>query len=156
MKDKLETQVQAITDHLNVIRSLLRRSGLADMAGSSLTPQQIIVLKELSLQDGLTLKQLSARMALAHSTVSGIVDRLEQKNLVHRRPDPQDRRYSRIYRSEIVAEYLRYHAPSQRTNLLVGALQRAQPSERKLILKGLAALQRLLEDEQKGERDDEH
>ncbi len=153
MDETLSREVQSITKHLDVIRSMLRRRGLADMAASGLPSQQINAIKELTKEDGLTLKQLSARMGLAHSTVSGIVDRLEQKNLLHRRPDPRDRRCSRIYLDESVVKYQSYQAPSQRTELLIAALRRARPGERALILGGLAALQCLMEAEMESDVD---
>jgi DNA-binding MarR family transcriptional regulator len=51
-------------------------------------------------------------MGLAHSTVSGIVDRLEHKKLVHRQLDLQDRRYIRICLNQAVREYMTYQSPS--------------------------------------------
>ncbi len=152
MDETLSDLVQTVTDHFYAIRSMIRRSGQADLAESGLTPQQGVLLKELSEQDGLTLNELCARMGLVHSTVSGIVDRLAKKALVERRTDSMDRRYVRIYLSQTVTEYMSYHAPSRRTNLLVGAVQSAQPAERQLIVDGLAALRRLME-EQQGVRD---
>ena len=147
MDETTAQEVQTITGLFNAIRAMIRRSGLADMASSGLPPQQINLLKELTELDGQTLNELSVRMALAHSTVSGIVDRLEQKKLVQRRPDPQDRRYVRIYMGEAVQNYVRYLYPSRRTNLMVGALEHAQPAERARVLDGLSALRGLMEAE---------
>ncbi len=140
-------QVRMIADHFNAIRGLLRRRSLSDMAGSSLTVQQINVIKELSVKDGQTISQLGDRMALVHSTVSGIVDRLEQKGLIYRQSDPKDKRYMRVYLGKHVLEYLSYHVPSRRADLMLGALERAKPTERSRILEGLRTLQRLLVEE---------
>ncbi len=142
-------EVQTIIDLFNAVRQMIRRSGQADMASSGLPPQQITLLIELTEVDGQTLNELSARMGLAHSTVSGIVDRLELRKLVQRRPDPRDRRYVRVHMGEAVKDYLDYLSPSRRTNLLVGALRRARSEERARILDGLALLLRLMEAESK-------
>jgi DNA-binding MarR family transcriptional regulator len=77
--------------------------------------------------------------------VSGIVDRLEHKGLVHRRADAQDRRFVHIQLDPQVTEYLSGRMPSSRSSLLTGALRRADASQRELILCGLAALRQLLE-----------
>lgn len=144
-------EIQEIVDHFNAIRAVIRRSGQADLASSGLTLQQANAIEVLSREDGLTLTQLSQRMALAHSTVSGIVDRLAKKNLLHRRSDSNDRRRARIYLDENVTAYINYHIPSRRTNWMVGALSHAAPAERQLIREGLATLHRLMEMEMKAE-----
>jgi len=105
---------------LDAIRTMLKRSGLADIATSGLPPQQINLIKELTRQDGLTLNELSARMGLAHSTISGIVDRLEHKKLVHRRPDPQNRRYIRICLDQAVGEVYKPPFPITKDNPVGG------------------------------------
>ena len=45
---------------------------------------------------GMSLKDLSSEVDLSHSTVSGIIDRLEQKQMVVRRTDADDARRSVI------------------------------------------------------------
>ena len=47
-----------------------------------MTVPQVNALEELTRVDGLSLKALSARMGLSHSTVSGIVDRLGRRGFV--------------------------------------------------------------------------
>ena len=42
-------------------------------------------------------RDIEEQFQLSHPTVSGILSRLEQKGFVEMRPDPQDRRYKRIY-----------------------------------------------------------
>ena len=147
MDEKLALDVQTISDHFNAIRALLRRGAQTDLAESGLTLPQVSLLRALAFKDGLTLRELSEQLSLAHSTVSGIVDRLEQKDLVQRRSDSQDKRYTRIYLSSQVNKYLRNKMRSHRATLLAGAIQQANESERAMILNGLATLQRLLEAE---------
>jgi DNA-binding MarR family transcriptional regulator len=149
MEDQSEQEIREIIRYFNTIRAEIRRSAQADLASSGLTPQQARVLEELSNEDGLTITQLSQRMELAHSTVSGIVDRLEKKHLLQRRQEPRDRRYARIYLDRKVIEYLNYNLPSSRAGLLVGALRRAAPAKRALILAGMAELRRLIDEERK-------
>jgi len=84
-------------------------------------------------------------MALSHSTVSGIIDRLERRELVGREPDPDDRRYSRIRLSEEVRGYVRRMSPSRRSGPISKALGLASTEERGRILEGVGTLRRLLE-----------
>jgi len=144
MNKSLVKEAEVITDSFNEIHALLRRSSQRDIAGIGLTAPQVDLLRQLSLNDGLTLTQLSERLSLAHSTVSGIVDRLERKQLVERRPDQQDRRIRCIYLGQPVRAYLQHQVTSARANLLIGALQDAQPTDRAQIIAGLATLARLL------------
>ena len=84
---QLAPRVQLIAASFNVIHAILRRGQQRDIAAIGLTGPQVSLLQTLAISDGLTLKQLSERLGLAHSTVSGIVDRLERKAMVSRRPD---------------------------------------------------------------------
>jgi DNA-binding MarR family transcriptional regulator len=141
---RLLKEAEVITDAFNEIHALLRRTSRRDIAGIGLTAPQVDLLRQLSFNDGLTLTQLSERLNLAHSTVSGIVDRLEQKEMVERRPDPHDRRIKSIFLGQPVREYLQHHVSSARANLMIGALQDALPAERAQIVAGMATLLRLL------------
>src|SRR5271170_4540899 len=84
--------VQEIDQHLNSIRQRLRGPLETTFATGGLTGPQRIVMHALVTADGLSLKQLAARVGLAHSTVSGIVDRLESRGFAIRRQDETDRR----------------------------------------------------------------
>lgn len=59
---------------------------------SSLTLPQLRVLFELRRRPGQTTAELARRMGLTISTVSGLVIKLEDRELVRRSNDPDDRR----------------------------------------------------------------
>ena len=99
---------QEIDQHLNAIRQRLREPLETTFASGGLTGPQRIVMHALVTSDGLSLKQLAARVGLAHSTVSGIVDRLESRGFAVRRQDETDRRATVIVPSEQVQNFLRY------------------------------------------------
>lgn len=142
---ELLQQAEEIATTVRALRRLLLRSFEPDIAESGLTVPQMNTLEELAKEDGLSLKELSARMALSHSTVSGIVGRLERRGFVSRTPDSKDRRYSRIILSEEVREYVRDMVPSRRLGPILRALELASTGERKQILAGIGILRRLLE-----------
>jgi DNA-binding MarR family transcriptional regulator len=60
-------------------------------AGHALTGAQAKLLTLLSL-DPLPMRKLAHKLKCGPSNVTGIVDRLEARGLVERRPDPADRR----------------------------------------------------------------
>ena len=94
---------------------------------------------------GLSLKELSRRVGLAHSTVSGIVDRLEKRSMAERRPNPTDGRASIIVVSKGVHDYMRDTFPAIALHPVTAALRRAKPAERAAILEGLRTLRRVVE-----------
>jgi MarR family transcriptional regulator, organic hydroperoxide resistance regulator len=57
---------------------------------------QLWALKILSQEGGLNLGHLSSKMYLRPSTVTGVIDRLENKGLVVRTRDPDDRRVVKV------------------------------------------------------------
>jgi DNA-binding MarR family transcriptional regulator len=94
--------------------------------------------------EGLSLSALSARMGLAHSTTSGIVDRLERLGLVRRVTRPDDRRFAIVQLAGAVAAWVRHDLPSRKAAPLSAALRRATSEERTAIREGLAILERLV------------
>lgn len=143
MDPSLARDALTVSGHIRDLAKLLRRSNEADIAASGLTVAQVETLTLLYDADGLTLKELSGRLGLAHSTVSGIVDRLEKRGLVRREVDPGDRRFTRITPSQEVQAYA--DGLAQRPNRAMDeALARLTPEERRRILDDLALLHRVL------------
>jgi DNA-binding MarR family transcriptional regulator len=142
---ELLREAEEVEDAVRALYRLLRRPFEPDIAESGFTAPQMNTLEELTRQDGLSLKELSARMALSHSTVSGIIDRLERRGSVERKRDPEDRRYSRIFLSEEVREYVRHMSPSRSLGPIPKALELASAEERAQILGGIGTLRHLLD-----------
>lgn len=142
---KLTGMAREIEGHLAAVRQILRQPVEAEFARGNLTAPQRSVMRALVQADGLSLKELSRRVGLAHSTVSGIVDRLQQRGLVARRRDASDGRATTIAVSRGVRDYLRDRLPGITLNPVVAALGRARPAERAAILEGLRTLRRVVE-----------
>ena len=144
---ELLRDAKLIEQQVSFIRRTLLRAFDPDKRRISLTSPQMQVLAMLTQApqpEGMTMKELSERMELAQSTVSGIVERLEQKRLVRRLTDIADRRRTRIEVTERVKTYMQQDEPLRRLGPLVRALQQATDDERVTVLEGLALLQRLL------------
>jgi len=135
---------QEIDAHLRAIRRELRKPLPTEIARGEMTAPQRSIMQILVGVDGLSLKELSRRAELAHSTVSGIVDRLEKRGLVARQPDRKDGRFSRIVVTDPVRNFVRDRLPELTMQPLIAALRRAKPRERTKIFVGLRALRRAL------------
>jgi DNA-binding MarR family transcriptional regulator len=144
MDESLLQEAEQLVKYLRDIRSILKRTDDMDTAGISLTAPQVDVLRELVATNGMSLKELSKRLGLAHSTVSGIVDRLERDNLVYRSPDPDDKRITRIYAGPSVLEYTDRTMYLRRGSVVAQALQQATPEDREQIIGGITKLYALL------------
>lgn len=92
-------EVEAKHQHAEAVMKSLRRivKALHEYSTSvekrfGLTGPQLWALWELNRAGVLSLKALSAHMHLDPSTVTGVVDRLQRRQLVQREADPDDRR----------------------------------------------------------------
>jgi DNA-binding MarR family transcriptional regulator len=70
---------------LSAIRRSMRSLLESEVARGKLTVPQTAVMRVVVRQQGINLKVLSREVSLAHSTVSGIVNRLEQLGMLERR-----------------------------------------------------------------------
>jgi DNA-binding MarR family transcriptional regulator len=64
----------------------------AVVAELDLAPVQAKALHELELEPPISMRELAERLKSDPSNVTGLIDRLEARGLVARRPDPTDRR----------------------------------------------------------------
>ena len=62
------------------------------LSGYDLTVPKALLLLEISPDSGENPKSLAAKLDLESSSMTGLLDRLEKKGLIERRPDPDDRR----------------------------------------------------------------
>jgi MarR family 2-MHQ and catechol resistance regulon transcriptional repressor len=72
----------------------------AHIRQTGLTPPQFEVLVTLGNTPGLTMNVLAEKTLVTKGTLTGIVDRLEQKDLVRREVPPENRRCFRIVLTE--------------------------------------------------------
>jgi DNA-binding MarR family transcriptional regulator len=148
-----QSDAERVARQLDAINHLLERStrALAQDLPEALTPPQVRAMEVLvdstweNPAAGLSLSELSVRLGLAHSTVSGIVDRLERRGLIRRTKRRDDRRYARIEITRPVREWLRQELPALRVRPLVTALDQASENERASLTRSLALLRGLLE-----------
>jgi DNA-binding MarR family transcriptional regulator len=141
---RLRALAQQTERQLNIIQRCMRQRLQAEFARGNLTGPQRLVMSVLIRTQGISLKQLSEAVSLAHSTVSGIVDRLEKQGLIERQTHPTDRRITLLVASPPVREFLRARMPELALHPLLEALSHASATERRAITQGLDTLAHLL------------
>lgn len=145
-KKTLGALAEQMERDLGGIRRVLRKPLEAEVARGEMTAPQIAVMQVVVRQDGVSLKDLSRAVSLAHSTVSGIVDRLEKRGLIQRRTDAADGRISRIYPTAVVRDFVRDALPVLTRRPLETALERASAAERTELARAVKRLRELLEE----------
>ena len=70
---------------------------VAEAGYTDLRPSHGNVMEQLTFQDGLRLTDLAALAGMTAQSMGELVDDLERRGYVERRPDPRDRRAKRIY-----------------------------------------------------------
>ncbi len=144
-KSPLEEAARELDRDLRAIREMVRRPLAAEIAKGELTGPQQSAMAALVRSEGLSLKELSGCLGLAHSTTSGIVDRLERRGMVERRSEEGDRRLTRIVVTAEVRRFLETTMPKLEIHPLVEALRAASAAERATIAAGLKTLRHVLE-----------
>lgn len=138
-------QAREILSLYRGLRRHLVRGSRAEVARSGLTGAQLSVVSLIGSRGPMTLSDLSQELELSHSTVSGVVDRLQAKGVVRRTPRPEDRRFVLISLSDRVSQPGAGPDADNAMGRLEAALADASPEERQLIRDGLAAFRKFVE-----------
>jgi MarR family transcriptional regulator, organic hydroperoxide resistance regulator len=109
-----------------------------------ITGPQLWALKTLSQNGDLALGELSKRMYLHPSTITGLVDRLEKKDLVLRRRDEEDRRVITIHLTSKGTSLVK-KAPHPIQGKMVYGLRRLKKHELHSIFNAVQRLTEIME-----------
>ena len=122
--------VRLLESHNLMLAELRRR--LAD----DCTMPRFDLLANLEREDGQTLAALSRRMLVTAGNLTGLVDRAERDGVVERRPDPSDRRLSRVWLTPKGRELVQSLLPAHATHVseLLGALDAAERRDLRRLL----------------------
>lgn len=82
---------------LMAAQALFQRSVMAELNGSGLTAGQPKVLDYLGLHDGSVQKSIAAGCQIDPATLTGLLNRMEEKGLIRRCNEQGDRRSLHVY-----------------------------------------------------------
>jgi DNA-binding MarR family transcriptional regulator len=91
------TQPSDLLFLLHDVARLLRHEADRRASAQGMTRAQWVILFWLDRQPGLSQKELSEIIEVEPITVARLIDRLEARGMVERRPDPKDRRIWRLH-----------------------------------------------------------
>ena len=115
-------------------------------AGSNITAPQLVCLRTVIDLGPLTATRISRKMHISPSTVVGILDRLEDKQLIVRERSREDRRIVYIHATPAGIE-LAKHTPSPLQQTLSEALQQLSEQEQQQITTALERVVALIDSE---------
>jgi DNA-binding MarR family transcriptional regulator len=125
--------------HLLVQLLLKQRSHLPSIASDlDLSPAQLHVLRLMEPGEAMPMGHLARRLACDASNVTGLVDRLESRGFVRRKPSASDRRVKVL---ELTAHGARLRGVViERMTSPPDALERLSPREREALVRILTRL----------------
>jgi len=88
----IRDEARRFEEILRKIEAVVREKGRMELEEMDLTPPQVEVLSRLYFHGSTTQTSLAQELYLAKSTISGILDRLEKRNMVRRTRKDEDRR----------------------------------------------------------------
>jgi DNA-binding MarR family transcriptional regulator len=110
-----------------------------DLSKVGLTPPQFYVLATIGYAGGLPFGEIGAKMMVTVSNLTGIVDRLEEKKLVLRKRDEDDRRVVYVVLTDKGAKLYRSTLPvfEKTVSEIFSSLDGAQQKELSALLRKL-------------------
>ena len=93
----MASSTKTVGYHLRQTNIAISRALQKRLAAYNLTSPQMIFMREIWLEEGLSQRELSARVGTAESTTVSALRVLERRKLVKRIAKPKDRRAIRVY-----------------------------------------------------------
>lgn len=138
--------VENIEKYLRKIDYIVRLNGREILADFNITVPQFSALQILIHNGTLTIGELSQKMALACSTITDLIDRMEKNDLVIRKKDEKDKRVVKVEvlsnGHDILKQVLK-----KRVEFLDGKLIDFSYEDKAKLNRGLKALHEAMRDE---------
>jgi DNA-binding MarR family transcriptional regulator len=141
MQSPIDTQV------LSAVRRLIRATDLESKQLARLTnlsTSQLLVLDLLAINSPQTVGSIADRVGLAQATVSGVLDRLEERGLIARQRGDSDRRQIMVHLTDS-GRSLQEQAPTALQTRFLANFSSLQDWEKTAILSALQRLADLME-----------
>ena len=126
------------------VMGLFKHSMAKIFGDTGITAPQSMVIGILSTQKKMKISELSSRLSLSNSTVSGIIDRLEKQGMVERERSEKDKRVVYVNISpQFYGMHQNFH--KQMEENIAQVMSKGTPQELNKIIDGLSMLKKLLE-----------
>jgi DNA-binding MarR family transcriptional regulator len=136
-----DPEIQAIVAAIRRLYRIVYHDAIQASRGHGLTSSQSAALRMLFKTGPLSSAELSRRLHVTPSNMTGVIDRLEKKRLVDRVPDRADRRIALITLTEVGLKLGR-DLPDPIENKLASRLDNLDPEE---IREYRLAIERILD-----------
>ncbi|MDL4841055.1 MarR family winged helix-turn-helix transcriptional regulator [Aquibacillus rhizosphaerae] len=144
MKKNPGAEIASLIKEINAVMNYRLREAFKD---SQLTPPQMMVIFMLAEETQLKVSDISKKMSLANSTVSGILDRLESQGYIKRVRSNADKRVVYIEPAEQLNDL---HAFYHQTvaNFLANIVEGADEKQVNKMVDGLQTLRDFLKNDE--------
>ncbi|MBP1745029.1 MAG: TrmB family transcriptional regulator [Firmicutes bacterium] len=135
----------AVAKLLGQVVGSLKHGMMKGFESAGLTAPQGMIIGLLGKYEKMKISDISEKMGLSNSTVSGIIDRLEQRDIVIRERSEEDRRVVYVHLSEKAEDVCKGLSMKMNDNL-ENMMKKASPEDIEKIDEGLNILKKLLDD----------
>ncbi|WP_226793263.1 MarR family winged helix-turn-helix transcriptional regulator [Bacillus sp. B1-b2] len=104
------------------------------------TVPQAKVIFEVFINKEIGVKQLSQNLKMTQSTVSDIVDRLVDRAVLIKTPNPQDKRFVNITVTEKIQKVMSESSPEPLKRVMRETMSLLEPGEQEAVEKGITLL----------------
>ncbi len=143
-KPTAETMVAEIMDNIRRVFQVVNEQSKLVERETGLTGPQLWAIKVIAAQGTLRVSELAAKMYLHPTTVVGILDRLEKRELVCRIRSSEDRRVVEVSLTD-EGRRLVEHTPEVASNKITHGLESLSIPELAIIYHGFDRLTRILD-----------
>ncbi|MGE0295317.1 MarR family winged helix-turn-helix transcriptional regulator [Pseudonocardia sp.] len=127
--------VEATAGLLIEVNERLRRAFVAAAAGADLGPAEAKVLKHVCSGDPQPMRTVARTLGYDASNLTGVVDRLEDRGLLERRTDAQDRRVKTVVLTPAGTRAVEHFVTQLHAGIPLAALAPAELAELHRLLR---------------------
>lgn len=135
----------AVAKLLGKVVGRLKHGMMKGFESTGLTAPQGMIVGLLGKRGRMKMSEISEKMGLSNSTVSGIIDRLEQRDIVKRVRSEEDRRVVYVFLSDKAEEIFKDFSKKTNENF-ESMMKNASLEDIEKIDEALNILQRFLDD----------
>ena len=133
-------RAEYIRESIDFLNRFMMKSMQKYAEEHGVTVPQARVILEVFLNKAISVKQLSQNLRMTQSTVSDIVDRLIDKGLLLKTPNPQDKRSVNITLTDGVLNIIDESSPEPLNRVIRDTLSILKPDDQDIVEKGMRLL----------------